>query len=126
MTEQEIVEEYLKYTEGALDELAGLLGQLQSGKGSAAETNDAVFAIAHNVKGMGTSFNYDLMTNCGSSLCAYVRGLRSSTLVSEKVVAGHLKAMQAVLNNQIQGDGGETGAALLVRLQEIIANETAG
>ncbi len=126
MTDQEIVEEYLKYTEGALDELAGLLGQLQSGKGSAADTNDAVLTIAHNVKGMGTSFDYDLMTHCGSSLCAYVRGLQSSALVSEKVVAGHLKAMQAVLNNQIQGDGGETGAALLVRLQEIIASETAG
>jgi hypothetical protein len=124
MTKPDIAEEYLKYTQGILDELVLLLAQLQAGKGRAADTNAAVLLIAHNIKGMGTSFEYDLMTLCGDSLCTYLRRLDPRTMAAPKVVAGHLKVMQSVISNQIRGDGGETGTALLARLKEIIDRET--
>ena len=108
---------YLDWTSKALMELDKLLVHLKSEKG-AEGLNTKMYAIAHNLKGMGSSFGFDLMTASGASLCEYLRKLEERN-ASASVVGAHLKAMKVILDKRITGDGGDDGKALVARLNKL-------
>lgn len=122
MTESDdLFSEYLTWTNTSISELGTLLSKAQENNPVANnELKDDIFGIAHNVKGMGTSFGFPLMTDLGTTLCHYLQNLPENTAVSITVVDAHMKAMQVILDNKIEGDGGEMGRKLKARIDEII------
>lgn len=79
-----------------------------------------VFAVAHELAGLGETFGYPLVTILGRSLC---RLLKTGDLHRERmtdVVDAHIGALNAVVRNRIQGHGGETGLALAAGLDTAI------
>lgn len=74
-----------------------------------------VRAIAHDIKGQGTSFDYALMTALGKSLMALMDS--APTIEALPVLQAHLRAMTLVIARAMTGDGGKLGSELLVRLQ---------
>ncbi|WP_339831279.1 Hpt domain-containing protein [uncultured Parvibaculum sp.] len=76
-------------------------------------------SIAHNIKGQGGSFGYDLVTVIGASFCDY---LRSGTRVSPEernIVNMHIRMLKTVSDNNIAGDGGETGQRIAEKLRAL-------
>ena len=58
--------------------LNGIWSRLESGEPAAAIL-DELYGIAHNIKGQGGSFGYDLVSEIGASFCNYLRsGSRGS------------------------------------------------
>ena len=123
VADDELLEHYLAYTGDALKQLDALLPTLEdaSEPSDNAAKIEGLHSIAHNIKGMGTSFGFPLMTNVGALLCSYLRALDASEPAAYEVVSGHLKAMHVVLDNRIIGDGEEVGAKLLARLEQLIS-----
>lgn len=113
----ELMVHYLSYTEKSVAEFHALAERLE-GDEDPATLNEEMHAIAHNIKGMGSSFGFPLMTRVGSTLCSYLRALDNSKAAAEIILA-HLKAMDTILENRILGDGGAEGEALIARLDEI-------
>lgn len=114
----ELMDHYLTYTEKTVVELHGLASRLADHKNPAALTEE-MHALAHNIRGMGSSFGFPLMTRVGTTLCTYLRALDDDQQAAPDVVEAHLKAMDTILENRILGDGGPEGQALIARLDEI-------
>lgn len=119
----ELVEQFVTWTNDAVAELKELVAGLASGAGASAEKIDRIYDLTHNIKGMGSSFDFPLMTNTGSSLCSYIKNLPADKTVSPKVVDAHVRVFEVVLQHKIRGDGGEKGKALQSRLAGIIEEE---
>ncbi|TNE67096.1 MAG: hypothetical protein EP335_01845 [Alphaproteobacteria bacterium] len=121
--DEELVGQFLSWTEGALKELREIVDTLGDDAPKAGPAAERIYDLSHNIKGMGASFNYSLMTSAGTSLCAYIKGLPDGASLSKRVVDAHVRVYEVVLEHRIRGDGGERGQALVTRLGAIIAEE---
>lgn len=65
-----LAEAYPAYAEAELDELSAALDHPRPAD------PDALFLPAHNLKGQGAAFGYDLITTLGEALCGLVRAGR--------------------------------------------------
>jgi hypothetical protein len=79
-----------------------------------------LYGFAHNIKGQGSSFGYPLVTRIGDSLCTLVRQERDFSDADLDVVQAHLDALRLILIKEIKGDGGEVGAKLVARLENMV------
>lgn len=120
----ELVEQFVTWTSDAVNELKGIVDSLSGDELKTDEKADRIYDLTHNIKGMGGSFDFPLMTSSGSSLCSYIKGLPADKALSRKVVDAHVRVFEVVLEHKIQGDGGEKGKILQSRLASIISEES--
>ena len=71
-----------------------------------------VFKVAHDMKGQGATFGYDLITDIGNHLCRYIEKQTSFEDAQMEAVKCHIDAMEEILNTHLTGDGGARGAEL--------------
>jgi chemotaxis protein histidine kinase CheA len=121
----ELIDQFVTWTGEAVDELKEISSSLSESETKSGEVANRIYDLTHNIKGMGASFNFPLMTNTGSLLCNYIKVLPEGQPVSRRVVEAHVKVFDVVLSNKIQGDGGAKGDALMHRLAKIIEEEAA-
>ncbi|MBX3491466.1 MAG: Hpt domain-containing protein [Parvibaculum sp.] len=81
--------------------------------------------IAHNIKGQGGSFGYDLVTEIGASFCDYLRSGNRSSADERNIVHMHIRMLKTVSENNISGDGGETGRRIAEKL-DVLTGRSAG
>lgn len=110
--------DYLVWARADLEQCRQHLATAQSDPAQREEQIAALFNVAHNIKGQGSSFGYPLMTRLGQSLCLLTRGAQSFGDAELALVASHLAAMEDVLGQQASGEG---NAALQSRIAEIEA-----
>ena len=80
-----------------------------------------LYGIAHNLKGQGSSFGYPLITRIGQSLCQLTRQERAFSDADLNTIQAHLDALRLILAKGIKGEGGEVGAKLAARLEQLAA-----
>jgi hypothetical protein len=83
-----------------------------------------IFTIAHDVKGQGGSFGYDLMTLVGNQLCRFLESRDNWPDHDLAVVIDLVAAMRRILDDALEGNGGEAGATLIASVKARI--EAAG
>lgn len=112
---------YLHWTRTQLKKLHSHLHLLErQGLNKPGNLMNEIFDLAHNIKGLGGSFGYFLMTDIAASLCDYVRNVENIADMKIEIIFAHVTAMDVVISKEIEGSGGETGNEIIVRLQEII------
>lgn len=121
--EAAVAELAASFTTWVQDDLASARKALDTAKQSPADNLGAVqeiFGICHNIKGQAGSFGYNLMTTIGGQLCDMIRD-RSEPAGPEllKAVEAHLAALQFLAERGIDGDGGEIGQKLIVKLRQL-------
>lgn len=77
--------------------------------------------IAHDMRGQGGTFGYDLISIFADSLYDFT--LRSAGMTDDhvEIIKSHIDAMNAVIKERVKGDGGEVGAAISEGLKQAIA-----
>jgi hypothetical protein len=77
-----------------------------------------LFRLAHDLRGLGGTFNYGLITTIGESLCDLIKNddLPNDNLLQRHVLA-HVAALEAIRQFDLKGDGGSQGKELLVTLR---------
>ena len=83
----------------------------------------AIFTIAHDVKGQGGSFGFDLMTLVGNQLCRIVESREEWPDPALGLVRRLLDGMGRVLDESMTGDGGEAGFSLLEELRQAVRDD---
>lgn len=109
------------YREQLVEDVA-TLGRIWSRietEGASKSTLDELHSIAHNIKGQGGSFGYDLVTDIGASFCDYLRGGLRTAPNELSIISMHIRMLKNVAENNITGDGGETGARLIEKLRQL-------
>lgn len=84
---------------------------------------DELHGIAHNIKGQGGSFGYDLVTDIGASFCRYLRSGPRVAPEELNIIQMHIRMLKTVSDNNIFGDGGETGARIVEKLRILTGSD---
>jgi chemotaxis protein histidine kinase CheA len=116
----DLAKNYGANTTADLDRCAALLRTAREDAGARAASVKELYGIAHNIKGQGGSFGYPLVTRIAHSLCTLVRQERDFSDADLGVVQAHLDALRLILAKDIKGEGGEVGAKLAARLENMI------
>jgi hypothetical protein len=106
-----LAEAYPAYALAELDSLSDALARLRTGGTPPAD--DELFLPAHNLKGQGAAFGYELITTLGDLLCRLVRSRMIETPAGQSTAANVIAACRMVLAQRLTGDGGLAGSKLM-------------
>lgn len=116
--------DYLKWVEEDLVNISAALKDLKENRVDDEKRVDKIFQIAHDMKGQGGSFGYDLMTILGNDLCRFIEGKRNLSDVDIEVIDLYIGTMQVVISRNMSGDGGPEGNKVLTGLAAVVAKIT--
>ena len=126
---EEVVERIQsEYTEWADDDLGALeaaLDRLQAGSDDRESVVKDLYRISLDIKGSGGSFGFLMMSEVAASLNDFLGSRTDLVTLDIDVVASHVSALRAIYVESVRDDGGNTGRALLVGLQKLIAKADA-
>ncbi len=117
--ENVIVEHGDGYIERAQTQLDVLLMTVQEAKadpGNRSDAFDRIFLLSHDLRGMGATFGYNLVTTIGASLCNFIEAVNEYDNDAMEVVGAHADALRAIIGNDVKGDGGPVGLELVQSL----------
>ena len=77
---------------------------------------EALYDAIHCIKGLGGALDFNLLTEIGARLCRVLKGLKTVDCDDLVRIEAHLSAMRQVLRDDLRGDGGADGVALLTSL----------
>ena len=113
------------YVEWAREDMANLTAAFDdlaaAAEGSRKEHLERIFHIAHDMKGQGGSFDYNLITVIGHGLCRFIEGREDVGPAGIEAIQLHIESMRVVLAKEIKGEGGSVGDQLLDGLELVVA-----
>jgi len=113
--------DYLAWAADEVRNLGDLHADARATAGNRDKMVGEVAIIAHNLKGNGTTFGYDLMTAIGASLSEFCRTADSIEDAQLEVIGvhigAHIGALKVVIDGNFKGDGGDRGAEMVAMLQ---------
>ncbi len=117
-----MADSYLDWVEEDLKKIASAYDRLVEGGGDRTKDVDKVFGIAHDMKGQGGSFGYELITAVGNNLCRLIERFDDSVApdVQNEAIRIHIDAMKLIISNRMKGDGGAQGTAILNGVQQMV------
>jgi len=110
--------DYLNWVEDDLDKIDIAYKNLSANPENNALLQN-VYKVAHDIKGQGGSFGYDMMTEIGQSLCQLIEKMKSVGPSELEIIAIHADALRVVIHDRVEGTGGDTGASILKGLEKM-------
>ena len=89
-------------------------------------TAEALYFRAHDLKGLGATYQYPLVTRLAGSLCKLMDDPIKRLDAPMVLVDAHIDAIRAVVRDQIQTDDHPTGRVLSETLEAKVAAHRAG
>nr|WP_262923352.1 Hpt domain-containing protein [Brevundimonas diminuta] len=90
-------------------------------KGYMAETAEALYFRAHDLKGLGATYQYPLVTRIAGSLCRILDDAEKRMQAPLPLVDAHIDAIKAVVRDEIQTDEHPVGRDLAETLEARVA-----
>ncbi|WP_162938858.1 Hpt domain-containing protein [Brevundimonas naejangsanensis] len=90
-------------------------------QGYTSETAEALYFRAHDLKGLGATYQYPLVTRIAGSLCRMLDDADKRMQAPLAVVDAHIDAIKAVVRDQIQTDDHPVGRVLAETLEARVA-----
>ncbi len=90
-------------------------------QGVNAQTTEALYFRAHDLKGLGATYQYPLVTRLAGSLCKLLDDPARRLAAPAKLIDAHVDAIKAVVRDKIQTDDHPTGRALAETLEAQVA-----
>jgi hypothetical protein len=95
-------------------------------EGYTPQTAESVYFRAHDLKGLGTTYQYPLVTRLAGSLCKLLDDPAARMDAPLVLIDAHIDAIRAVVRDQIQTDDHPTGRVLAETLEAKVAAHRAG
>lgn len=90
-------------------------------EGVSAETMETLYLRAHDLKGLGTTYEFPLITRIGASLCRLIDDKDKRLTVSLALVDAHIDAIKAAVRDDIKTDDHPVGRILIEELERKVA-----
>ncbi|MEG0819002.1 MAG: Hpt domain-containing protein [Brevundimonas sp.] len=94
-------------------------------KGYTPETAEALYFRAHDLKGLGATYQYPLVTRIASSLCRMMDDADKRMQAPAAILDAHIDAIRAVVRDEIQTDEHPVGRELAETLEARVADHLA-
>ena len=95
--------------------------QLVRDDGVTAETMETLYLRAHDLKGLGTTYEFPLITRIGASLCRLIDDKDKRLTVSMALVDAHIDGIKAAVRDDIKTDEHPVGRVLIEELERKVA-----
>ena len=95
-------------------------------EGVTAETAENLYLRAHDLKGLGTTYEYPLVTRIAGSLCKLIDDPAKRMEAPMFLVDAHIDAIKAAVKGGIQTDANPVGRALVSELEQRVKDFAAG
>lgn len=95
-------------------------------KGYTPETAEQLYFRAHDLKGLGTTYEYPLVTRIAASLCRMLDDATRRMDAPMVILDAHIDAIRAVVRDEIKSDDHPTGRVLAETLEAKVAEHRAG
>ena len=107
------------FTQWLADEVAKLDAARQQVRieGATAETMENLYLRAHDLKGLGTTYGYQLITRIAGSLCRLIDDKEKRATTSLELVDAHIDAIKAAIRDDIRSDEHPVGRVLVEELE---------
>ncbi len=79
-----------------------------------------IYTHALDLKGQGAGFGYDLITSIGDLLTKFMEDRNNVSSRDFEIICAHIDAIQAVIREDIKGDGGKVGVGIVDGLSELV------
>ena len=89
------------------------------------QTAEGLYFRAHDLKGLGTTYQYPLVTRLAGSLCKMMDDPAKRMAAPMMLIDAHIDAIRAVVRDQIQTDDHPTGKILAETLEAKVAQHYA-
>lgn len=93
--------------------------------GYTAATAEQLYFRAHDLKGLGSTYQYPLVTRLAASLCKMMDDPEKRMRAPLVILDAHIDAIRAVVRDQIQTDEHPTGRVLAEALEARVAEHLA-
>jgi HPt (histidine-containing phosphotransfer) domain-containing protein len=114
-----MTDSYLEWVEEDLKRMDAAFAALETATGDRKAEVEEVFQVAHDIKGQGGSFGYDLMTVIGNELCRLIERQKDFGDAEIQAIKVHVDALRLVINSRMKGDGGANGQALVAGIRQV-------
>lgn len=94
-------------------------------KGYTPETAEALYFRAHDLKGLGATYQYPLVTRIAGSLCRLMDDTAKRMQAPLVILDAHVDAIRAVVRDEIQTDEHPVGRDLAETLEARVAEHLA-
>ena len=88
------------------------------------ETMETLYLRAHDLKGLGTTYEFPLITRIGASLCRLIDDKDKRLSVSMPLVDAHIDGIKAAVRDDIKTDEHPVGRVLIEELERKVAAAT--
>lgn len=89
-------------------------------------TGECLYLRAHDLKGLGATYEYPLVTRIAGSLCKLIDDPTTRSEAPMFLVDAHIDAIKAAVRNQIQTDDHPMGKAIVEGLEGRVKDFMAG
>lgn len=116
------------FAEWLADEVAKLEAARQRVRveGLTTETAENLYLRAHDLKGLGATYEYPLVTRIAGSLCKLIDDPAKRLEAPLFLVDAHIDAIKAAVKGGIQSDTNPVGRALVTELEQQVKDFTPG
>lgn len=115
----DMADSYLEWVQEDLKKMDECYKAMQTAELPRKDASEGLFQVAHDIKGQGGSFGYDLMTVIGNELCRLLERQDSFGSAEMQAIKVHIDAMKLVIQNKMTGDGGANGKALVAGIRQV-------
>ena len=94
-------------------------------KGYTPETAEAIYLRAHDLKGLGSTYEYPLVTRLAASLCKITDTAQARAKAPLFLIDAHIEAIKAAVRDEIRDENHPVGKALAEELEGRVAGHLA-
>jgi chemotaxis protein histidine kinase CheA len=114
------------FTQWLADEITKLDAARQQvhAEGATSETMENLYLRAHDLKGLGTTYGYQLITRIAGSLCRLIDDKEKRATTPLELVDAHIDAIKAAVRDDIKSDEHPVGRVLVEELERRVKTLT--
>jgi hypothetical protein len=114
---KELSTQFQDWMDAEVVRLLGARDQVKA-QGFADSTLEVLFGVAHDLKGLGTTYEYPIVTEIAGSLCRLTETPQARAFARSQphLVDAHVDAIRAAVRSQIKTNDHPVGKALLTEL----------
>ena len=86
-------------------------------EGVTVETMESLYLRAHDLKGLGATYEYPLITRIGASLCKLIDDKDKRMTAPMALIDAHIDAIKAAVRDEIKTDDHPVGRVLIQELE---------
>jgi hypothetical protein len=118
--------QFAQWLDDEINKLDAARAAIQA-NGYTPETSESLYLRAHDLKGLGSTYEFPLITRIAASLCRLTDTPERRAQASLFLIDSHIDAIKACVRDDIRNDSHPTGRALAEELERRVAeSQSAG